>query len=260
MSELAPPARAQRLHEDLREPRLRERLAVRLGCEIVSGRMPPGSAFPSADDIVQQFGISRTVARETVHTLSMLGLVLVQHGKRTEVLPPEEWDILSEVVQEALRREDRVGLLLRDLYEFRLLVEPDAARLMAERGSDREVTELARLAQTMSELAQSTADDSTYGADSGFHVADWDFHHLVARASGNSLLGAVIRDIREVLATLWSVSQLSAEEIKRVAEYHIRIASAVGRRDPEGAAEAMRDHLSWASSLDLTRVQDKPDR
>ncbi len=89
----------------------------------------------------------------------MLGLVLVQHGKRTEVLPAEEWDILSDVVQEALRREGRVGPLLRDLYEFRLLVEPDAARLMAERGSDREVSELARLAQTMSELAEKTGRD-----------------------------------------------------------------------------------------------------
>jgi GntR family galactonate operon transcriptional repressor len=256
MSELAPPARAQRLHDDLREPRLRERLAVRLACEIVSGRMPPGSAFPSAEDIVQQFGISRTVARETVHTLSMLGLVLVQHGKRTEVLPAEQWDILSDVVQEALRREDRVGPMLRDLYEFRLLVEPDAARLMAERSSDREISELARLAQTMSELAEKTGGEQGQNTDRAFHTADWDFHHLVARASGNSLLGAVIRDIREVLATLWTVSRLGPEDVARVAEYHARIASAVARRDPEGAAEAMHDHLAWASTLDLTRVDE----
>jgi GntR family transcriptional repressor for pyruvate dehydrogenase complex len=220
--------------------------------------MPPGNVFPSAEDIVQRFGVSRTVARETVHTLSMLGLVLVQHGKRTEVLQPEEWDILSDVVQEALRREGRVGPLLRDLYEFRLLVEPDAARLMAERGSDREVAELARLAQTMSELAEATEGDRN-STDPAFHAADWDFHHLVARASGNSLLGAVIRDIREVLATLWSVSRLSSEDIQKVAEYHTRIASAVARRDADGAAEAMRDHLAWASTLDLTRMQDRPE-
>ena len=47
---------------------------MRLACEIVAGRMAPGSAFPSAEEIVQRFGVSRTVARETVHTLSMLGL------------------------------------------------------------------------------------------------------------------------------------------------------------------------------------------
>ena len=256
MSQLPQPASATRLHEDLREPRLRERLAVLLACEIVSGRLPAGGVFPSAEEIVQRYGVSRTVARETVHTLSMLGLVLVQHGKRTEVLSREEWDILSNVVQEALRREQRLGPLLRELYEFRLLVEPDAARLMAERGSDREIAELERLARTMSELAEQAEAEPGRGTDPGFHAADWDFHHLVARGSGNSLLGAVIRDIREVLATLWSVSQLGPEEIKRVAEYHSRIAGAVARRDPEGAAVAMREHLSWASTLDLTRVEE----
>jgi DNA-binding FadR family transcriptional regulator len=216
--------------------------------------MASGSAFPSAEDIVQQFGVSRTVARETVHTLSMLGLVRVQHGKRTEVLPPEDWDILSDVVQEAVRRENRVGPLLRDLYEFRLLIEPGAARLMAERATEREVSELARLAETMSDLAAGQA-----GSDTAFHGADWDFHHLVARASGNTLLGAVIRDIREVLATLWSVSKLEPEDVTRVAEYHTRIASAIARRDPDGAAESMRDHLAWASSLDLTQMDDSPE-
>jgi DNA-binding FadR family transcriptional regulator len=226
---------------------------VRLACEIVSGRMTSGTPFPSAEDIVQRFGVSRTVARETVHTLSMLGLVLVQHGKRTEVLPPENWDILSDVVQEAVRRENRVGPLLQDLYEFRLLVEPDAARLMAERATDREVAELARLAETMSSLAADKEEPGT-GSDAAFHAADWDFHHLVARASGNSLLGAVIRDIREVLATLWSVSKLGPEDVTRVAEYHTRIADAIAKRDPEGAAVAMRDHLTWASSLDLTQM------
>jgi len=254
MSELAPQVRTPRLHEELREPRLRERLAVRLACEIVSGRMAPGSAFPSADDLVQRFGVSRTVAREAVHTLSMLGLVRVQHGKRTEVLPHEDWDILSDVVQESMRRENRVGPLLRDLYEFRLLVEPDAARLMAERATDREVSELERLARTMAELAAEPASQPESAGDAAFHAADWDFHHLVARASGNALLGAVIRDIREVLVTLWSVSRLGRDEIARVAEYHTRIASAIARRDPEGAGAAMRDHLAWASSLDLTRV------
>jgi DNA-binding FadR family transcriptional regulator len=78
----------------------------------------------------------------------------------------------------------------------------------------------------------------------------------VARASGNSLLGAVIRDIREVLATLWTVSRLAPEDVARVAQYHVQIASAVARRDADAAAEAMREHLAWASTLDLTRVDD----
>jgi GntR family transcriptional repressor for pyruvate dehydrogenase complex len=249
-------ASAPRLHDDLREPRLRERLAIILACEIVAGRMPAGGVFPSAEEVVQQFGVSRTVARETVHTLSMLGLVHVHHGKRTEVLPRQDWDILSAVVQEALRRERRAGPLLRDLYEFRVFLEPGAARLMAERAEEHEIVELQRLAGTMRDLArEATLRNTERGAGSPFHQADWDFHHLVARASGNAIVGAVIRDIREVLATLWSLSRLGPEEIARVADQHARIADAVARRDPGAAAEAMREHLTWASTLDLRRLE-----
>ena len=67
----------------------------------------------------------------------MLGIVNVQHGKRTEVCPPEDWDILSSIVQEALRREGKAEPLLHDLYEFRLLIEPQAAAWMAEHGRRR---------------------------------------------------------------------------------------------------------------------------
>ena len=75
----------------------------------------------------------------------MLGMVNIQHGKRTEVCPPEEWDILSATVQEALRREGKAEPLLRDLYEFRLLIEPQAAAWMAEHGTADELDELDEL-------------------------------------------------------------------------------------------------------------------
>ena len=86
-----------------REQRLRDRLAVRLAAEIVSGRLRPDDAFPSAEDIVQQYGVSRTVAREALQTLTMVGFVRSQQGKRTEIMPRESWNVLSSVVQEALR-------------------------------------------------------------------------------------------------------------------------------------------------------------
>ena len=72
----------------------------------------------------------------------MLGMVNIQHGKRTEVCPPEDWDILSATVQEALRREGKAEPLLHDLYEFRLLIEPQAAAWMAEHGTATELAEL----------------------------------------------------------------------------------------------------------------------
>ena len=237
--------RLQRV-EGLREPqRLSHQVSTRLAAEIVSGRIGVGEAFPSSEEIVTRFGVSRTVARETVQALAMLGLVNIQHGKRTVVCPAEEWDILSSVVQEALRREGKAEPLLRDLYEFRLLIEPQAAAWMADHGSERDLERLQELAVTMERLSESDV------AVSDVMAADRSFHDLVARAGENRVLAAVSRDIREVIGTLWGFSSLSAGDARVVAAQHRLIVDAIRQRDAAAAAQAMRAHMRWAAQADL---------
>lgn len=237
--------------EGLRErQRLSQQLSTLLAAEIVSDRIASGDAFPSSEELVSRFAVSRTVARETVQTLAMLGMVNIQHGKRTEVRPAEDWDILSLTVQEALRREGKAEPLLDDLYEFRLLIEPQAAAWMAQHGKPADLAELGELVDRM---------ETPAGAEVSVPdvlQADRSFHDLVAHASHNRVLAAVSRDIREVIGTLWDLSNLDAADAARLAGQHRRIADAVQARDPEAAAAAMRDHLQWAAQTDLrTRGQ-----
>ena len=240
--------------DGLRErQRLSDQLSTLLAAEIVSGRLDVGQAFPSADEIVNRFGVSRTVARETVQALAMLGLVRVQHGRRTEVCPSEDWDILSSVVQEALRREGMAEPLLRDLYEFRLLIEPQAAAWMAEHGSAEDIARLDEIAATMDQLVSGAP------AVGDVMQADRSFHDLVARASENRVVAAVSRDIRELIGTLWGFSAVGVEQARVVAAQHRTIADAIGRRDSEAAAAAMRDHLHWAAQADLHGQAGEPE-
>jgi GntR family transcriptional regulator, galactonate operon transcriptional repressor len=233
------------LLSELQGPRrLGQQLATLLAAEIVSGRMAPGQTFPSAEELVSRFGVSRTVARETVQTLALLGLVRVQHGKRTEVLEAEDWNILSPIVQEALRREGHAEVLVRDLYDFRLLVEPQAAYWSAERASERDVGRLRELARRMEELAGGDTPEQMLSADR-------EFHSLLARASGNRVLAAVTRDISEIVTTLWRLSHPEPSDLRQIAAHHRKIAATIERRDPAGAAEAMREHLTFASQADL---------
>jgi DNA-binding FadR family transcriptional regulator len=233
----------------LREPqRLSQQLSTLLAAEIVSGRIGVGEAFPSSEEIVTNYGVSRTVARETVQALAMLGMVNIQHGKRTEVCPPEDWDILSATVQEALRREGKAEPLLHDLYEFRLLIEPQAAAWMAEHGAAKEQAELGELVDRMESLV------GEHASVSEVMEADRDFHNLIARASENRVLAAVSRDIREVIGTLWGFSTLDENDAERVAQQHRRIADAVLAHDARAAAAAMHDHLVWAAQADLHGV------
>jgi DNA-binding FadR family transcriptional regulator len=164
------------------------------------------------------------------------------------VLPEDEWNILSSVVQEALRLAGKADAFLGDLYEFRLLIEPKAAALMARNGSPESILELQRLVEQIEELARE-------GQPAVVLDADREFHNLVARESGNRVLAAVSRDIREMLGTLWGLSQLGQEEQLEVASQHRGIAEAIASRNPEAAEHAMHDHLLWASESDLNRLK-----
>lgn len=227
----------------LREGRLSERLAVHLAADIVSGRMPPGEQFSSTQEIIERFGVSRIVAREAVQALEMLGLVYVQHGKRTEVLPSSEWAILSQTVQQALRQEQRAGDLLTELYEVRLLLEPAAAAWMAGRANAEEAQRLERLASTMSTLAEEVRIPELLDADRAFHT-------LIANASGNRILTAVVRDLRELLDNVWGLSSVGPHNADKVAEHHLAIAKAIADGDPHRAQMTMTSHLQWATEAD----------
>ena len=166
--------------------RLSQQLSTLLAAEIVSGRIAVGEAFPSVRGDRHRYGVSRTVARETVQALAMLG-----HGATSSTASAprsaraEDWDILSATVQEALRREGKAEPLLHDLYEFRLLIEPQAAALDGRaRHGDDELAELRRAGRPDGAARRGRTPRSTE-----VMAADRSFHDLVARASGNRVAG-----------------------------------------------------------------------
>lgn len=250
------------LYEELRETRLQEKLATVLAGQIVSGALPPGHRFPAADEMVIEWGVSRTVVRESLHTLQLAGLISVQHGRRTEVTDKTDWDILSGVVQEAIRRGHAPAAeLLKDLSDYRLVNEPYAAALMAQHGSDHAVEALLDLTRTMQQETTEVGGVLDPRGYRRFYYADWEFHQVIARESGNAVVAAMGRNLREIMGTLWAVSSvLEPHELIELSEQHAGIADLIKHRDGDGAAEAMRDHVRWASRMDLQRLAGaKPD-
>ncbi len=232
---------------DLTQRRLAEQVAALLAADIVGGRISPSDAFPSAEALGHRFGVSRTVARETIQTLSTIGLVRVQQGKRPEILRSEGWDVLSPLLQQALRSERQAGPVVTELYQVRLLLEPAAAAWTAEGPSVDTHATLLGQAREMRRLASE-------GNLASFLAMDREFHNEVAHASGNRVLAAVRRDISAVLATLWSLSDLDQAGMELAAAHHEAVAIAIASRDPAVARQAMEKHLVWASRADLGRL------
>ena len=131
----------RRLHVD-KVRSSHDNIARTIGKEILTGIYLPGANLPPEAALMQRFGVSRTVLREVMKTLSAKGLVVLKTRIGTRVLNSSNWnffdaDLLAWRVELGLDEEFR-----RSLAEIRLAFEPSAAGLAAERRSAQHVAQL----------------------------------------------------------------------------------------------------------------------
>jgi GntR family transcriptional regulator, galactonate operon transcriptional repressor len=229
--------------------KLHVQLAEQLSREIVSERLAAGDVVPSEPTLVAEFEVSKTVVRETLQLLAAAGMLNIQHGKRTVVNPVEQWNILSPIVQEAYRAEGLAGPMVQELFEVRLMLEPQAAKLTAERAAPTELEEIQRLVDEMGEAVGRKGATTFLEHDRSFHAA------ILGRGASNRVLHAILRDIHALFSTSWALTKLTAKQQQVVLEQHRKIAEAMVRRDGEAAAEAMREHLLWAAKTDRAQAR-----
>ncbi|HEY5516539.1 MAG TPA: GntR family transcriptional regulator, partial [Pengzhenrongella sp.] len=109
---------------------LHERVLSRLGPALVSGELAEGDVI-TIDQISQQHGVSRTVARDVVKVLESLQVVTTRRHVGVTVSPRSHWNAFDpRLVRWRLAGPDRAGQL-RTLSELRRGVEPVAAALAA---------------------------------------------------------------------------------------------------------------------------------
>lgn len=208
-----------------------------LGMGIVAGRFPQESILPGDVELMQRFGVSRTVLREALRTLAGKGLIQAKARVGTRVRDKAEWNLFDPDV---LVWHADVGFdaqFLGYLGEMRMALEPEAAALAAERRSPLQVQHLFGWVEKMSEDGVSPA---------SFVDADLSFHLAVAAAAGNPFLRSISTLIE--VALVGSLTRSSPVEDRArhaaVVAAHRRVADAIARREAETARMAMRDVIA----------------
>ncbi|MGW4705771.1 FadR/GntR family transcriptional regulator, partial [Streptomyces sp. NPDC004285] len=114
----------------LRPSPLVEQAAERLREQIVGGQWPVGTKLPGETTLARELGVGRSTVREALRALAGAGLVQPRQGAGVFVIatrPAEDWPA-------RLRRA-----AVTDVYEVRMLVEVEAARLAARRRTEEDV-------------------------------------------------------------------------------------------------------------------------
>ena len=178
---------------------------------IVSLELAPGAVIDERQ-LVERLAIGLTPVREALRRLAQERLV--------EVYPRRGMFVSGVDVRELAR-----------LSEVREVLEPEAARLAAERATDADRRELGAL---LAEL--DTAGGELMDLDERIHRA-------VYRAAHNDLLEATLEQYYVLALRIWSMALDRAHDLEEAVEEHRALLEAIRSGDAERAADTMRAHV-----------------
>ncbi|WP_069811947.1 GntR family transcriptional regulator [Streptomyces sp. TP-A0874] len=178
---------------------------------ILTGQLSPGSPLVETE-LAQRFGVSKTPVREALKTLAGTGLVVMSQYKGATV----------RTVDAAMARE---------VYDVRLLLEPEALR--------RTVRSAASLAAA--EEALERAGRAADPADRS--LANRDFHRALYLPCGNPLLARMLDELRDQAALVSTAAWARVPSWQQEAQEHRKILDTALAGDADDAARLLHEHI-----------------
>jgi DNA-binding FadR family transcriptional regulator len=223
--------------QEPRKPRsLAMNLVDKLTLDVREGKLSPGQKLPTEAEIMQSFGVSRTVVREAISKLQASALVETRHGIGTFVLPQDIAPVFKVSPSQLGTLREVITLL-----EFRISIETEAAALAALRRDERN---LEKMQEAMNEFAAAISE----GRDAV--RADFHFHQEIAQATQNKHFQELMQSLgtgaipRGRLENAMPVEPSRLAYLRRVHQEHESIFNAIASQDVDSARAAMRTHLS----------------
>ncbi|WP_017585010.1 FadR/GntR family transcriptional regulator [Nocardiopsis ganjiahuensis] len=211
---------------------LHNRVLAVLGPAIAAGEYAPGHTF-TLQGLEQDFGVSRTVAREAVRVLESMGLAVSRPRTGIRVRPQQDWSVFDpQLIRWRLAGSGRMEQL-RSLNELRAAVEPGAAALAAERGPADERAQLVVVAEQMSLTGRA-------GELRTFMELDITFHRRILELSGNEMLSGLAEVVTEVLVARTSYDLMPHNPRPEALRLHTAVAQAIRDGLSDVAEAAMR--------------------
>jgi GntR family transcriptional regulator, transcriptional repressor for pyruvate dehydrogenase complex len=221
----------EQLYRTVTSERLSGAVVKQLEALIAAERLNAGDAIPSERRLSELFGVSRSVIREAMRTLERAGLVAIKPGRGAFVLQPS-----AETVSRPLSFLVRMRRgTIRDCVEFRRFLEPAIARLAAQRRTDADIAALQRALEGMDAVAHDPEEFIEY--DLGFHSA-------LAEASANPVFLLVLDSTISLMQETRQRTMHVSGAFERDRREHRAIYERIVAGDPDGAEQAMIDHLA----------------
>lgn len=199
--------------------------------------LQPGDQLPNEVDLMNKLKVGRGTIREAIKSLNSKGVVIIKRGIGTFVAdqPGISDDPLGFTFE-----TDKTKVLM-DALEVRLLIEPQMIIKTIDNISAKQLKELSDLADEIESLINKNKD---------YTVQDIEFHTLLARVSGNRVIGKLIPIIAGAIEQAIDVTDKSL--VQETIITHRLIVETVANKDKEGASKAMARHIQ--DNIDILKT------
>ena len=211
-------------------------VAARLQAMMAAGELPVGRRLPPERELARNFGVSRTCIRQAIQSLAQQHLLETRQGDGTYVCAPDPEALARSLAQAVVVNQD----MLREIMEFRRLLEPQVAALAAANITPAQLDRLKILVCDQDRKILAGDDDAPLDAA---------FHLLLAEATGNRLLHQVFSLMQNAINDCRASSLQNDARRRASLEAHLKIIDALEARNPEQAARVMRQHLEEVARI-----------
>ncbi len=208
-----------------------QQVTDRLATAIVSGGLAAGELIPNEGDLHGEINVSRTAYREALKFLSAKGLIEAKPRSGTRVAPRDHWNLLDPDVLHWFFTAGADDRFVHDLYELRLFLEPNTAKLAAQRRTSAQLVAIETALIGMESHPPFSEENI---------LADLDYHQAVIAAAQNPALACLKSVVSETVR--WAVGQQVAHGprpyMTALAD-HRRLYEAIAAEDGERASAVM---------------------
>lgn len=223
-----------------------EQVVETLAQAIVRKDYQEGVFLPSEGELCRQYGVSRSVIRDTIRRIAAAGLVETRHGIGTYINPSSEWNLFDPLLLAAFIDSGNLPAISQELVELRTMVEIESARLAAQR-----ITPRTR------QLLHEWLEQMEIGIDDieTFVRADVAFHNLIIASTENRFLIQITKYLTGLsIESRRITSEIGGSAGRREAQqWHCAIYEALCQQNPAAASDAMRQHMEQLREI-MTRA------
>lgn len=193
-------------------------------------KLKVGDTIPRELDLASALGVSRTVIREALLRLRLVGLIDSKKKKGAVITSPDIFSTLSKSLNPHILDDST----LKEIFEIRLVLEVGMADLLFRRITEKDIAELKKIVKNEPEDSKSQMFNADY---------EISFHGKLYEITGNETLKRFQKMLLPVFDYVQKSTILKHPDKRKKFVSHRQLVNILETGSPEKFREGMRRHL-----------------